>query len=274
MKHVKILAVLLTIGTVFFLFAIQNGRTQNQTPESIIRKNIERIKERLGDNLAKTADEVIDRHVRALGGREALLSVKTLMYRGRNVRFGKGDRPLYRYYRQPHFIRQMGSPGSTSYLLSDGEKVWQVTPEGRREMNQWWTKSTLHLRIDGDFIDYKERDIRYEYLGLEAFETEPFAYYHLRRTYPDKHVEDLYFDVESGLLHGIWQTSTPRKDNPRFFYDYRDVDGILFPFAHMRVFDRANPPHLFLIEEVKINQDFGEGFFTDYKHKPVLGSNK
>lgn len=37
----------------------------------------------------------------------------------------------------------------------------------------------------------------------------------------------------------------------------------------MRVFNRANPPHLFIIEEVRINEDFGEGFFTEYKEKTV-----
>jgi hypothetical protein len=37
----------------------------------------------------------------------------------------------------------------------------------------------------------------------------------------------------------------------------------------MRVFNTANPPHLFIIEEVKINEDFGEDFFTEYKEKPV-----
>ena len=42
-----------------------------------------------------------------------------------------------------------------------------------------------------------------------------------RRTFPDGYVEDLGFDVDSGLLHGIWPTNSPRKDSPMFYYDYR-----------------------------------------------------
>jgi len=118
-----------------------------------------------------------------------------------------------------------------------------------------------HERIDGNFIDYKNQEIAYEYVGLEAFETEPFAYYHLRRAYPDKVIEDLYFDVDSGLLHGIWPTSSPRKDSPMFYYDYREVGGVLFPHIWMRVHDKTAPPHLFIVEEVKINEDFGKDFF-------------
>jgi hypothetical protein len=163
----------------------------------------------------------------------------------------------------------MNSPESTSYLLSDREKVWQVTPTGRREVSYWWTKSMLHMRIDNNFIDYKKRGISYEYIRLEGFVTEPHVYYHLRRTCPDGFVEDLYFDVETGLLHGVWPTNSPRGNNPRFYYDYRDVGGILYPHLDMRVFDTANPPHLFIIEEVRINEDFGSDFFTEYKNKPV-----
>jgi len=249
------------------LVAARTIHAQQNT--SYIEENIKKIKERLGDKLLTTADEVIAKYVEAVGGKDAILSVKTLMYRGRNVRFGQGDTPLVCYLKQPNLLRQTGYPGSTSYILSDGEKVWQVTPSERREIDAWWAKSTLHKRIDGNFIDYKKRGITYTYIGLEGFLTEPRVYYHLRRTFPDGEIEDLYFDIESGLLHGIWPTSTPRGDSPRFYYDYRDVGGILYPHVRMRVFNMANPPHLFLIEEVKINKDFGENFFTAYKEKPI-----
>ena len=269
MYNRKSMIILAALGLVFIFLQTQDVRAQKQSAESFIQENIKKLKERLGDKLLKTADEVIARHVEAIGGRDAILSGKTLMFRGRNVRFGQGDNPFVRYYKQPHFVRQMGSPESTSYLLSDGEKVWQVSPSERREVSYWWTKSMLHMRIDDNFIDYKKQGISYEYIGLEGFETEPFIYYHIRRTFPDGEVEDLYFDIETGLLHGIWPTSTPRGENPRFYYDYRDVGGILYPHANMRVFNTANPPHLFIIEEVRINEDYGEDFFTEYKEKPV-----
>lgn len=252
--------------SVAFLWVTSIHAQQNT---SYIDENINKVRERLGDKLFTTADEVIAKHVEAVGGKDAILSVITLMYRGRNVRFGQGDTPLVRYLKQPNLLRQTGSPGNTSYILSDGKSVWQVTPSSRQEIDAWWAKSTLHQRIDGNFINYQERGVVYEYLGLEGFVTEPRVYYHLRRTFPDGEIEDLYFDVESGLLHGIWPTSTPRRDHPRFFYDYRDVGGILFPHVHMRVFNRANPPHLFIIEEVRINEEFGEDFFTEYKEKPI-----
>jgi hypothetical protein len=232
-----------------------------QQAESFVQGNIKKARERLGSKLLTTADAVVARHVEAIGGREAVLAVKTLMVRGRNARFGQGDIPLIRYYEQPNHFRAMSSPDDKSYTLSDGEKTWSVTPSARRELTEWWALSLRHHRIDGNFIDYQERGIQYEYIGLEAFETEPFVYYHLRRTFPDGFVEELYFDIDSGLLHGVWTTSSPRRDSPEFIYDYRKVGGVLFPHIWMRVHDKTAPPHLFVVEEIKINAAFGKNFF-------------
>ncbi len=232
-----------------------------QQTESIIQDNIKKVKERLGDKLLTTADAVIARHVEAIGGRNEVLAVKTLMVRGRNARFGQGDTPLYRYYGQFHLFKQTRSPEDASFILSNGEKTWSVSPAGRREVNEWWGISLKHYRIDGNFIDYKSHGIQYEYVGLEGFATEPFVYYHLRRTFPDGFNEGLYFDVNTGLLHAIWTTTSPIKDSPQVFYDYREVGGVLFPHAWMRVHDQAAPPHLFIVEEIKINEDFGKDFF-------------
>ncbi len=232
-----------------------------QLAESISQNNIKKVKERLGDKLLTTADAVIARHVQAIGGREAVLAVKTLMVKGRNTRFGQGDTPLYRYYGQPHLFKQTRSPEDAGFILSNGEKTWSVSPAGRREVTEWWGISLKHYRIDGNFIDYKRNGIHYEYVGLEGFTTEPFVYYHLLRTYSDGFSEDLYFDVNTGLLHAIWTTSSPIKDSPQVFYEYREIGGVLFPHIWMRVHDKTAPPHLFIVEEVKINEDFGKDFF-------------
>jgi hypothetical protein len=145
-----------------------------------------------------------------------------------------------------------------------------VTPDGRREMTAWWAQSFSHQRIDGNFIDYNDHGIAYEYIGLGGFETERHVYYHLRRTFPDGFTEDLYFDVESGLLHGTWPTSSHMSENPFFSYDYKDIGGILFPHLNARVFEGASPPHMMVVEEARINEDFGEDFFTRHEGKPII----
>ena len=229
--------------------------------ESFIQKNIQRAKEQLGGKLLATADEVIEKYVEAIGGRDAVLSIKTMAEIVRNVRVGEEDATLYRYYAQPNYFKAMNSPDDKNYIVSNGQKTCSVSPSGRNEFSTWIAKSISHNRIDGNFIDYKERGIEYEYIGLEGFNTEPNVYYHLHRTFADGFEEELYFEVNSGLLHAIWQTSSPRKNSPNIFYDYREVNGVLFPHIWMRVHDETAPPHLYIVDEIKINEDFSENFF-------------
>jgi hypothetical protein len=234
---------------------------ESQQAESVIQNNINQVKASLGDKLLTTADAVIARYLEAIGGHEAVAAIKTLMLKGRNVRFGQGDTALYRYYGHPNLFKQTRSSEDANFIVSDGLKTWSVSPAGRRELTEWWAISLKHFRIDGNFIDYENRGIKYDYMGLEGFATEPFVYYHLRRTFADGFIENLYFDVHTGLLHALWTTSSPIKESPQVFYDYRMVGGVLFPHAWMRVHDQAAPPHLFIVEEIKLNECFGPNFF-------------
>jgi hypothetical protein len=257
---------ILLISILYLVITVSINAQQN---ESAIQERIKNVKKQLGDKLLTTADEVIARHVEAIGGKDAILSVKTMMFKGRFLRFGMDERILYRYYKQPNFIVASWSPDNTNYTFSDGNKVWSVTPDGRKEQDALWAVPFSHNRIDGNFIDYKNQGIKYEYVGLEGFESELYVYYHLRRTFPDGWVEDLYFDVETGLLHGVWKTVAPWENDPIFYYDYREVGGIRIPHIWVSVFENSHPPHVLVMEEVKINEDFGEEFFTEYKKKPL-----
>jgi len=249
------------------LFLIVATTVYAQQAASDIQENIKKMKERLGDRLLTTADEVIAKHVEAVGGREAIQSVKTLMLKARVV-YGGAFPNLYRFYQQPNLLRVRTSPGGGSYTLTDGEKVWAVNPEGRRELHGWAAQSLSHHRLDGNFIDYKNRGVKVEYIGLEDFGTGPNMYYHLRRTFPDGFMEELYFDVETGLLIGIRPTSSPQKIL-HLYYDYKNIGGILLAHMWVTVSEKASPPHILVIEEVRINEDFGEKFFTEYKDKPI-----
>ncbi len=238
-----------------------------QPAASDIQDNVKKMKERLGARLLTDADEVMAKHVEAVGGKDAILSVKKLMFKGRAI-YGAEFARLYRYYQQPNLLRVSTSPEGGSYTLTDGEKVWAVNPEGRRELQGWVAQSLSHHRIDGNFIDYKKRGIKVEYVGLEDFGTGPGLYYHLRRTFPDGFMEELYFDAETGLLFGDCPASSPQKIF-HFYYDYRKIGSIFMAHMWVTVADRASPPHVLVIEEVRVNEDFGQAFFTEYKDKPI-----
>lgn len=76
-----------------------------------------------------------------------------------------------------------------------------------------------HSRIDGNFVECAERGISYEYLGLHSFYTEPTVFYHLRRTFGDGFVEELYFGsnrVSCGFPVLFASGAASRADPPYF----------------------------------------------------------
>jgi len=237
------------------------GTLQAQEPGRAdrVQEFIRQARTRLGERLATTAEQVIQGHVRAIGGREAVEAVRTLMVRGRNLILSAEVRPLVRYFQQPDRLRQQ-APGGLSYVLVAGNTVFQVDAAGgRTEVRQRWTRALVHTRLDGDFLDYQQRGIVVEYLGLEGFATEPSVLYHLKRTFPDGYFEDLFFDVDTGLLRMVQENGDA--SYRRVFYEYRDVGGTLFPHLQLTVFEGVTPPHVFVVDEVRVNVAVAEGFF-------------
>ena len=46
------------------------------------------------------------------------------------------------------------------------------------------------------------------------------------------------------------------------FYEYRDVGGLLFPHVRIvRIFNALAPPHIFIVDEVKVNEPLADSFF-------------
>jgi len=205
-----------------------------------------------------TPAAIVGRHVAAIGGRDALRAVKTLVVRGRNTGLGGADRPLVRYLKPPNLLRQQDTAGAKAFIVSDGSRVYQVGASGRAEVTQPWAAPLRHTTIDDGFLDHEMRGARYEYLGTEGIKTGPWKFHHVRRVFPDGYTEVLYFEADSGLLRMRVEDNGRAK---RVFYDYRDVGGIRYPFVTATVFDGLEPPHLFIVDEVTLNAPLDDGFF-------------
>ena len=201
---------------------------------------------------------IIDRHLAAIGGRDALGAVKTMVVRGRNASLGGADRPLIRYLKRPNLLRQQDAPGATAYVVSDGSKVYQVGGSGRAEVTQPWAAPLRHTTIDDGLLDDEELGIRYEYLGADGIRTGPWKFHHLRRVFKDGYAEDLFFEADSGLLRMRIEDNGRAK---RVYYDYREVGAIRYPFVTATVFDGLEPPHLFIVDEVTLNATLDDRLF-------------
>jgi hypothetical protein len=206
------------------------------------RQNYERI---LGEQapLAATAEEVIERCVEAMGGRQALASLRTLAVRtdghGVDGRFG-GTKLL----KAPNFLRQ--ERNNDRFVVTDGITAWLV------EGDQWQTlppgDECWHWQgvfsITMDLVDYEAKNVTYEFVDTAGFDGA--ALYKLRKTISTGKESFVYFDVTTGLL-------TMKEDfcedgrHARLLLDYREVGGVLLPHMWVAVVDVLTMPHVALL---------------------------
>lgn len=200
------------------------------------------------ETLAKTANEVIERHLKAIGGRQNLEKIKTMAISYAALDSIDQDSLITRYYKFPNFIRQDNEDTGIS-IATDGEKVWQITSGKWEELtNSNW----IYVPdIYGDFIDYSSSGITYNLLGVEAIDRH--IYYHLVKKYADGETRDYYFSAETGLFRIERRDFGVGKDI-KSHWDYRHHEGILIPHLFVVTLDIGfGQTHGGILKDIKIN---------------------
>lgn len=221
------------------------------------REAAEAFRTEQGDGLPTTAEEVIDSHIEAIGGRQAFDTIQTMVLRftadGSSGTVGE----LVRFYKKPLFYRQQ-MVGSDRATVTDGERVWWVRPDGWEEA----LGETGYLPLasmDNHLIEPERVGIRHELVGVAAMDGDPG--FHVRRVWPHGDEELLFFSAHSGLLTGR-RTDYPLMPDSWFSYwDYRDFGGLRLPVVHIRSIGDLGPPHGLVLQSVEINVPLPDSLF-------------
>jgi hypothetical protein len=219
---------------------------------------------------APTVNEIVARHVEALGGSQNLDSVHTLI---KHLVYREGDfvipdafvalgRPYYKTLADPRNLNvdvNEGFDGSSwEYYRDPGVVV--------RTVGAAAAASRHGTEIFGSLVDYKVMGTKVELSGLEQFGGRPS--YRLHVTLSDGFERDLFVDRETFLIIG------ERKAAPIHAYgeavrsesrigDYRRVGGVMFPFSTREV-EIATGRELSsdTIQSIEINPKLDAGFFS------------
>jgi hypothetical protein len=205
--------------------------------------------------LAKTAEDVIQRCIEAMGGRQALASLRTLTMTstGHMISGGFGTT---RHLKAPNFIRQMRSGGraivtdGVSAWLVEGEK-WQPAPPGRYVWQQM-------MSITLDLVSYAEKKISYEL--LDTVPLEGSALYKLRKTLSTGKEVYLYFSIETGLLM-MEEEFGDDGWKANLYFDHREVAGVQLPHMRVRVADVLKTAHVALLS-YQANEPLKDSLFV------------
>lgn len=220
--------------------------------------------EKNGNSLARTAEEVIARSLEATGGRKAWEDVKT-MVAVFSVQSTAGEQPrMVRMYKRPSLYRQ-GLEGGNNFTATDGVRCWSVSG------GEWKETENSHMPLASMnrwLLGYEAFGISYQFMGFDHINGSPV--YHLRRTFRNGFVEDLYFSALTNLLTEIRSDYVQGRPFMKSFltlWNYRDVERIKIPFVFIRSLGSLEPPHGGVVEEVRVNVPLEDGLFLPPGYK-------
>ena len=187
---------------------------------------------------AQTADEIVAKSIAARGGIEKLKAVQSERISG-TISLGPGtDGPFAIELKRPlklHMEVTLG--GQTLVRVYDGKSTgWTVNPFAEDRNPQPMAAEELkniddEADFDGPLVDYKAKGNQIELAGKGEVEGKPA--HKIKLTRKNGQVRTYYIDAST--FHALkWEGTTRIEENEvpveNFLRDYRDVDGLKFPF--------------------------------------------
>lgn len=223
---------------------------------------------------SQTADEIIEKHIKALGGQKNWEAVKSMKITGQYTAYSK-TKPFsdYKYNDEKYYSDRYenigkvyeGYTGETAWKREDWENENPPRKVNSKELNVLEQKK----EICTPFFNYKKKGYTVELAGKEDVEgTEAFV---LKLTRPSKHVETWYIDAKTYLpikQESDWTDSGWPAKAVSFFDDFREIEGVLIPFYTERTF--GSRYRVAEAEKVEINVEIDQSIFEMPKSEEIL----
>jgi hypothetical protein len=190
-------------------------------------------------SLAQTADEIVAKALQARGGAEKLKALKSIKITGAVAIEGQSMSFLQLQKRPNKLRRDLSLQGMTLSRGFDGQQGWEKTPvQGSSESavkvlaGQELEELRTEADFDGILMEYKQKGYKVELSGKEAVDGKDA--YRLKVTMKDGVVRNIFIDAASFLeikVAGKTQREGAATDFELVLSDYRNVEGVMFPFS-------------------------------------------
>jgi len=150
-----------------------------------------------------TVDDVVDKYITALGGKEKLLALKTLKSEGTMSTQGYDISITNTRTHLTGLRMDIDFNGTTNYQVlntTKGSSFWPVRGQSDPEdMDaEQYKYLSVQLDLQGPLVNYKEKGNTVELVGKET--VDKAETYHLKLTFKNAVVTNLYIDAASGRL--------------------------------------------------------------------------
>lgn len=178
---------------------------------------------------AQTADEIIQKHIEAIGGYEKVKAIKTIVFEG-TIKFKDHERAFKSYIIHDSACRTENTEyGKTGYGIITKTEGWtynstksSIKKKSKQEVKE--AQNTLDLH--GPLIDYKEKGNKIKYLGKEKIGNND--YFKLRVIKADKTLVFYFLDTAYFISRVIVQPTATNSNQYTSDYFYQPVDGGYF----------------------------------------------
>jgi outer membrane lipoprotein-sorting protein len=186
-----------------------------------------------------TVDQIVDKHVQALGGADKLKAIKSMQASGNaSLMGGQIEAPITLAMKRPSKIRmEMSVQGKLFVRAYDGETAWTINPfAGGDDPQRLADNEAKDVRdnsdMDGALVDYKAKGSKVELLGKEDVEGTPA--YKLKITKKSGNTETDYLNAKTYLpIKTVAKVTQMGEEIEVESYpsNFKQVNGVLIPHS-------------------------------------------
>jgi hypothetical protein len=212
---------------------------------------------------AQTVDEVINKHINGIGGKEKISKIQNVVMEG-TLNYQGNDVMIKTIIVQDKLNRQdISAGGMTGFDMLTDKDGWSYMPffgmsAPEAKPAEEVTQNKADLDIAGPLVDYAAKGHKAELMGKEDISGK--SAHKVKLTLAGGKVVVFFIDAESGL---ILRTVDKRKvqgqetDLQTDFADYKEVEGVKMAFSITQQFGTV------YMSSIKANQAIPE---SAYKH--------
>jgi hypothetical protein len=186
---------------------------------------------------AQTAEEIVAKYIKTVGGMEKIQAVKTLRRRGKHIEGGFEAAILEENKRQGMVRQEFTVQGLTGVTAYDGKQGWKIEPwQGKKDPEPLGEEEMKSIVEDSDFdgplVNYQQKGNKVEFVGMDQVEgTDAFK---LKVTLKSGDVRYYYMDTDYYVPIKIDTKRMVRGAEREYeteLGDYKEVAGWYLPHS-------------------------------------------